>query len=33
VSRARAAFGYNPQVPVADGLSKFWEWFQKKDEG
>ncbi len=33
VSRARAAFGYDPQVPVADGLAKFWEWFQEKDEG
>lgn len=33
VSRARAAFGYKPQVPVADGLAKFWEWFQEKDEG
>ena len=33
VTRARNAFGYNPQVSIADGMQKFWEWFRRKDEG
>ena len=28
VTRARNAFGYNPQVSIADGMQKFWEWFR-----
>ncbi len=32
VSRARAAFGYNPGVPVAEGLEKFWAWFREQPE-
>ncbi len=32
VSRARAAFGYNPGVSVAEGLEKFWAWFREQPE-
>ena len=28
VTLARKTFGYNPQVSIADGLQKFWEWFR-----
>lgn len=28
ITRARNAFGYEPQVSVVDGLQKFWEWFR-----
>jgi UDP-glucuronate 4-epimerase len=28
ISRARETFGYSPQVPVAEGLERFWMWFK-----
>ena len=29
ISRARAAFGYNPQYPIEEGLRQVVEWFKK----
>jgi UDP-glucose 4-epimerase len=28
IEKARAAFGYNPQTPLAQGLSQTWRWFR-----
>jgi nucleoside-diphosphate-sugar epimerase len=28
ITLARKTFGYDPQVSIADGLQKFWEWFR-----
>lgn len=32
IDKARQAFGYNPPVSIADGLAKFWAWFQTQPE-
>lgn len=29
ISKARALLGYNPKVSVADGVQRFWEWYQR----
>lgn len=31
IDRARAELGYAPQVALADGLAKTWEWFAAED--
>ncbi len=28
ISKARRLLGYNPQVPIAEGLEAFWAWYQ-----
>lgn len=28
VTKARALLGYNPRVPVAEGMARFWEWYK-----
>ena len=30
VDKARDMLNYNPSVSLADGLQKFWEWYQKE---
>ena len=30
IDKARELLGYNPQTPVADGLAKLWEWYQRQ---
>lgn len=27
ISKARALLGYNPQIPVQEGVRHFWEWY------
>lgn len=29
-SRAREVLGFNPQVPIEEGLTRTWEWYQKR---
>jgi UDP-glucose 4-epimerase len=33
ISKARAAFGFNPDTPLLDGLRSTWQWFQVEDAG
>lgn len=28
VSKARSLLGYQPTVPVAEGMARFWDWYQ-----
>jgi len=28
ISKARRLLGYNPQVPVEQGVRRFWEWYE-----
>lgn len=28
--KARRLLGFNPRVPVADGLARTWDWFQRR---
>ena len=28
ISKARRLLGYNPQVSVAEGVQRFWEWYR-----
>ena len=30
ITRARDLLGYEPTVPVAEGMSRFWEWYRAK---
>jgi UDP-glucuronate 4-epimerase len=29
VTKARRLLGYDPQVSVAEGVSRFWQWYEK----
>ncbi len=29
IDKARQLLGYNPQTPVAEGLAKLWDWYQR----
>lgn len=31
ISKARRLLGYDPQVSVAEGLRRFWEWYRQHD--
>ncbi len=33
ISKARRLLGYNPQVSVAEGVRRFWEWYREHDSG
>ena len=33
ISKARRLLGYNPSVSVAEGVRRFWEWYQQHDTG
>jgi UDP-glucose 4-epimerase len=33
VDKARDRLGHAPQVPLAEGLARTWEWFQDQTEG
>ena len=33
ISKARRLLGYNPHVSVAEGVRRFWEWYQRNDAG
>ena len=28
ISKARRLLGYDPQISVAEGVARFWEWYQ-----
>jgi UDP-glucuronate 4-epimerase len=30
IGKAQRTLGYNPHVPVEDGLARFWEWYQQE---
>jgi len=32
ITRAKAAFGYNPATDVRTGLARFWSWYQQHDQ-
>lgn len=31
ISKARRLLGYDPQIPVAEGVRKFWEWYNSQN--
>lgn len=31
ISKARRLLGYNPQVPVVEGVRRFWEWYVNRE--
>ena len=31
ISKARRLLDYNPQVSVAEGVRRFWEWYREHD--
>jgi nucleoside-diphosphate-sugar epimerase len=31
ISKARRLLDYNPQVSVAEGVRRFWEWYCEHD--
>jgi UDP-glucuronate 4-epimerase len=33
ISKARRLLGYNPTIPVTEGLYKFWEWYKRYELG
>lgn len=33
ISKARRLLDYNPSVSVAEGVRRFWEWYQQHDAG
>ncbi len=33
ISKARRLLDYDPQVSVADGVERFWKWYQRYDAG
>lgn len=33
ISKARRLLDYNPQISVAEGVRRFWEWYQQYDAG
>ena len=32
ISKARRLLDYNPQVPVAEGIRRFWEWYRQDND-
>lgn len=33
ISKARRLLGYDPQVPVAEGVAQFWTWYAAQETG
>ena len=33
ISRAKADLGYDPRVPIEDGIRRFVEWFKAERDG
>ena len=32
ISKAKKLLGYSPKTDFEDGIKKFFEWFEKKEE-